>query len=349
MKTYILVICAALVISASAQAQDQAGVQGNAAAGSQTSVSAKEGEATATSSGTGSANAGTKQADASLTGGTELTATLNKPVDASKNRPGDEVTATTAQDVKSAGQVVIPRGSKLIGRVTKAQHRSKGGSAGGSAESQLGVVFERAVLKDGREIPLNATVQAVAAARSAASAGVNTMDARMAGAGGAAASGGAAGGGVLGGVTGTATGSVGTVAGAGGAMSSTVVGGAVSKSASAIGGLNTAGRLTSGSKGVFGLEGLDVTSAAASSGEGSVITSKSRNVRLDGGTQMLLVTSANAAGSAGAVSGPNSAGSLSGAANAAGSVSGAAKKTGDSGADKDAEKVQPPPDAADKR
>lgn len=332
MKTYILVICAALAISASAQAQNQAGVQGNAAAGSQASVSAKDGEATATGSGTGSANAGTKQADTSLAGGTELNATLSKPVDASKNKPGDEVTAATAQDAKSGGQVVIPRGSKLIGRVTQAQPRSKGGSAGGSSDSQLGIVFERAVLKDGREIPLNATVQAVAAARSAAPSGTSGTDVAMTSAGSGAASGRAAGGGLAGGVGGAVTGTVGTVAGASGAVSSTV-GGAVSKSAGATGGLNAAGRLASGSKGVFGMQGLNITSAAAGSADGSVITSTTRNVRLDGGTQMLLVTGANAAGAA------NAAGNASGTANAAGNVGRAGKETGDSADTKPREPV----------
>lgn len=297
MKIHSLIACAALVISASAWAENQAGVQANAATGAQ--ASAPESGASATGSGAASANTGAKGADASLAGGTELNATLAKPVDASKNKPGDTVTATSTQDVKSGGQVIVPKGSKLIGRVTRAQPRTKGGTSGsgsveGSADSQLGIVFERAQLKDGREIPLNATIQAVAA--SAASAGSSGSGVMTTGAG--SGSGAASGGGLVGSVGGAAAGTVGTVAGAGGTVSSNV-GGAISRSAGATGGLNAAGRLTSGSKGVFGLKGFDLSSSAAGSGEATVITSTTRNVRLEGGTNMLLVTGAGAAGSAG--------------------------------------------------
>jgi hypothetical protein len=118
------------------------------------------------------------------------------------------------------------------------------------------------------------------------------------GGGSGAGSAGATGGGLVSTVGGTATGTVGSVAGAGGAVSSNV-GGAISRSAGATGGLNAAGRLTSGSKGVFGLKGLDISSSAAGSGEGSLITSTTRNVRLESGTSMLLVAGASAAGSTG--------------------------------------------------
>jgi type III secretory pathway component EscT len=60
----------------------------------------------------------------------------------------------------------------------------------------------------------------------------------------------------------------------------------------AVGGLNTAGQLTSNSQGVFGLEGLNLNAAAASSSQGSLITSTSKNVHLDSGTQLLLVSRA---------------------------------------------------------
>jgi len=58
----------------------------------------------------------------------------------------------------------------------------------------------------------------------------------------------------------------------------------------ATGGLNAAGHLTSNSQGVFGLEGMSLNSAAANSTQGSLITSSSRNVHLDSGTQLLLVS-----------------------------------------------------------
>jgi hypothetical protein len=62
----------------------------------------------------------------------------------------------------------------------------------------------------------------------------------------------------------------------------------------AVGGLNAAGQLTSNSQGVFGLNGLNLNAAASSATEGSVITSTGKNVHLDSGTRMLLVTQAQA-------------------------------------------------------
>jgi hypothetical protein len=58
--------------------------------------------------------------------------------------------------------------------------------------------------------------------------------------------------------------------------------------------LNTAGQLTSNSRGVFGLNGLNLSSAASNGTQGSIITSAGKNVHLDSGTQMLLVSQAAA-------------------------------------------------------
>jgi len=67
----------------------------------------------------------------------------------------------------------------------------------------------------------------------------------------------------------------------------------------AVGGLNAAGQLTSNSQGVFGLNGLNLNAAGSNATQGSVITSAGKNVHLDSGTRMLLVSEANAgAGSA---------------------------------------------------
>jgi hypothetical protein len=79
---------------------------------------------------------------------------------------------------------------------------------------------------------------------------------------------------------------------AGGAVNSTV--NAAGAARGAVGGLNAAGRLTSNSQGVFGLEGLNLSSAASNSTQGSLITSTGKNVHLDSGTQLLLVSQAQA-------------------------------------------------------
>jgi hypothetical protein len=61
-----------------------------------------------------------------------------------------------------------------------------------------------------------------------------------------------------------------------------------------VGGLNAAGQLTSNSQGVFGLNGLNLNAAASNATQGSVITSAGKNVHLDSGTRMLLVSQAQA-------------------------------------------------------
>jgi hypothetical protein len=62
----------------------------------------------------------------------------------------------------------------------------------------------------------------------------------------------------------------------------------------AVGGLNAVGQLTSNSQGVFGLNGLNLNAAGSNATEGSVITSAGKNVHLDSGTRMLLVSQAQA-------------------------------------------------------
>ena len=253
--------------------------------------------AQATGSASASAQAGPE--DAALAGGTAMNAVLNAPVDSKKAKAGDAVTAHTTEAVKPNGQTVIPKGTKLMGHVTQASSRAKGES-----ESALGVVFDKAILKNGQEITLNAAIQAMAAAQTSAAIGGSDIDA-IGGVGGSAAGSGAAGGrGGIGGVTATAGGAVGVVTNtaasvggaagnaAGGAANATV--GAVGSSKGAIGGLNAAGELTSNSQGVFGLNGLNIVAAGSRDTQGSVITSTGKNVHLDSGTRLLVVTQSEA-------------------------------------------------------
>jgi hypothetical protein len=228
----------------------------------------------------------------SLAAGTTIPATLSKRIDARKEKSGDQVVAKTTQDVRSNSGVVIPRGSRLIGHVTDARAKAKGDS-----ESALGIAFDQAVLKNGQQIPLNASIRALAASANSASANMgdeNFGSASNSSLGGdVAASAPRAGGGLLGGAgnaVGGATSAVGSTAG--GAVNG-VGNTAAGVGANAGGTLNgasrgAAGQLTSQSQGVIGLNGLSLSSAAANSTSGSVITSAGKDVKLDSGTQMLL-------------------------------------------------------------
>lgn len=279
-----------------AAAQSQTGAQAGAQSSGQASVEAGKTQAqslgsTSTSS---SASAQNGEANASLASGSAFNAALSSPVDSKKCKPGDPVNAKTTEAAKSDGKTVIPKGSKLVGHVTQASARSKGES-----ESALGIAFDQAILKNGQEIPLNVMIQALASAENSTSVAGADLDTLGGAAGAAPAGSGMSGGrGALGGVASTAGGAMGTVTNtagaAGGAVHSTAnaAGSVAGTSHGAVGGLNAAGQLTSNSQGVFGLNGLNLNAAASKATQGSVITSAGKNVHLDSGTRMLLVSSA---------------------------------------------------------
>src|SRR5258708_1712838 len=205
MKRTGIVIAVGAFFCLGAAAQPQSGAQAGAQSGSQASVEAgkTKAQASGNASAANSASAQNGQENASLASGTALNAVLNSSIDSKKCKPGDAVNAHTTEAVKSEGKTVIPKGSKLVGHVTQASARAKGES-----ESSLGIVFDKAILKNGQEIPLNAGIQALASAQSSASAAGSDMD-TMGSMGASAAGSGTAGGrGALGGVTSAAGGAV---------------------------------------------------------------------------------------------------------------------------------------------
>jgi hypothetical protein len=253
--------------------------------------------ATVQSAAGGNASGSVSKGDKSVAAdsGATTNAVLSGTLDAKKAKPGDPVTAKTTEATTTSDHTQLPKGTKLLGHVTEAKAAGKG-----EAQSTLGIVFDRAVLKDGREVPINTTVRALAAGEGAAGASGGDAMGSVGGAGHAMGGGGIGGvGGAVGGVGATAGGAIGGVAGgagrvggvAGGATGS--VGSTVGASsrtlaggAGAVGGLNSQGMLSSGSQGVFGLQGVSLAQSA--SGTGSVVTSAGRNVRLESGTRMLL-------------------------------------------------------------
>jgi hypothetical protein len=319
MSKRIFVMALVLALAGTLTAQTTAGSQTNASASGSASVSAdKKGagasagtsvsasqettvakpeekekkpagaQAGAGASGSGSASAETKNMQAALASGTTIEAMLTKSLHAKKNKEGDKVEAKTTSDVKSEGRVVIPKGSKLVGHVTQAKARTKGES-----DSMLGIQFDRALLKDGREVPLNVVIQAVAAAQTAANAdlGPAMQEPILSGSGSGTGSGQASGGG---GLLGGAGGTVGAATGTAGSLGSTVggtVNSTVNTATSATGSVGSTSaltQLTSTTTGVVGLEGLKLDSVASNATQGSVIASDSTNVQLASGTRMLL-------------------------------------------------------------
>lgn len=295
----ILLSTAALGLGVAVQAQTgaQAGMQTNG----QASVQAGEthAQAAGTVSSSSSLSAEGNPINAGLASGTAFNTMLKTPVDSKKSKPGDSFTARTTEDVKANGRTVLPKGTTIIGHVTRASARAKGDS-----ETTLAMTFDHAILKNGQEVPLAVAIQAMASAQTAAST-ESEVDS-IGGVGASTGAGAAAGGhGAVGGLTSTAGSAVGSVrntAATVGGTADAAVRSTVSSttevagtSYGTVGGVNAAGQLSSNSRGVFGLNGLTLSSAADSNTRGSVITSAGKNVHLDSGTRMLIITKASTA------------------------------------------------------
>ena len=197
-----------------------------------------------------------------------INAELNSSLDSKKVKPGDPVTARATETVKSSdGRTILPKGAKLIGRITQAKSRSKGDD-----ESMLALQFDKAMLKEGQAVALsNVTIQAIAppaASSSALSAGPPDTTS------GAPTS------------PGANSPSNPSMSGSRGARPSPGTNESPYPNTGAErGGPNGSGPLPPSSKGVYGLEGLRLGVAATGNGETSVITSA--------GTLQLISDTAN--------------------------------------------------------
>jgi hypothetical protein len=219
----------------------------------------------------------TTGSEASLAGGTVLNAALNSSIDSKKAKPGEQITAHTTETVKSSdGRVILPNGTRLIGHVTQASARSNG-----QGQAMLAIQFDKAVLKDKQEMPLNVVIQAVAApARETSPFNSDTDRPITTGAG--------------------APSSNPSVSGSRGARPENIP----SSDPYPTGSTNGAGGGQSGSsgplpanaRGVYGLDGVRINENA--NGQGTVLTSNGKNVHLDGGTRLLLAVQPQSASAA---------------------------------------------------
>jgi hypothetical protein len=280
-------------VQAGASAQSQITVQTNSS-NAQSSASGSATGSSAASSATSPAVSATTDF-VTLPDGAKIDATLATSLDARWSRPGDDVEVRTEEDIKEDGKVLLKKGTHLVGHVTQAQMR-----AGKQTQSQLGIVFDHAVLKDGEEVPFSATIQALASAQPASPTSADDMMAH----GGAmtAARGPAHGAGLTSGVASTANATAAANGSTGALMNTSTpvplnAGGepnAAPRSSGAVGGLTAAGRLSSGSSGVFGLDGVSIDAASSTAAESSTaqasttIVSATKNIHLDSGTQLLL-------------------------------------------------------------
>lgn len=272
-------------------------VNGGANANAQPNQSKGSDKGSAAAGGTSSG--GVNGASGTLSSGTTLQAELTKSLDAKKAKQGDEVTAKLTQDVKGSGQVVLHKGTKLVGHVTEAQAKTKD-----NGESKLGIAFDKAVLKGGQEMAFTGVIQALAApvqgSLSAAADDGGNLGAGMGSGTGSSMGGGRSGGGIapIGGggnpVNSTLGSATNTVNNTAGSVTNSATG-AVNGSVNQATGVAANGAINSATRGVVGMQGIALNTANTGSAQGSVVSSASRNVKLDTGTQMILQVTGSAA------------------------------------------------------
>jgi hypothetical protein len=195
---------------------------------------------------------------------------LTKSIDAKKVKTGDQVEAKVTQDMKAGnGEIIVPKDTKVIGRVTEAQARSKE-----QKESQVGIAFDRAVLKVGGDMNLPMSIQAIIAPSylSANNSSGGESPGQQQSAGSAS------------GMSQNPTGRVGSM---GGSQAPPTT---ASPSAGPTEGKTGNGAhepITGNTQGVLGIPDTTLANATSAT-QGSVVTSEKNNVKLESGTMMLL-------------------------------------------------------------
>jgi hypothetical protein len=204
--------------------------------------------------------------------GSLIYAELSKSIDSKKAKAGDPVMAKVTQAVLSRGQIAIPKNSKLIGHLTSAKAHSKD-----QPDSELGIAFDRAELKNGTQIPLTTlSIQALGG-----NVGLDQPPSNVAnGTGGAVPGPGMSG----------PHGNTGMNAPTGGTTSNnypsanTDATGSDVSAGTSTGPSSDSGRLNGASRGVVGISGVKLQSQP----QGGVVAASGKNVKLDSGTQMVL-------------------------------------------------------------
>ena len=92
----------------------------------------------------------------SFPAGTIIPIELSKSLDVRKTKVGDKVEARLPADFLAHGKIVIPRETKVFGHVTDVKAHSKD-----SPGSKVGIAFDNMVMKKGGEVPIQVVIQAV--------------------------------------------------------------------------------------------------------------------------------------------------------------------------------------------
>jgi hypothetical protein len=197
--------------------------------------------------------------------GTELRVELEKTVDAKKVKPGDPVLAKTMDELKSGTEVIAPRGAKIIGHVVAAEPHEK------NSPSRLEIAFDKLDLGNGSAIPMKASIQALEKPVNYAPMASDNMGGQQPGNAPMAS-----GTGRMGGMT---PGGMGQPSGAQNPGNPGNPGAMPSQ--------NAPSSISPNAQGVIGMSDVSLSAGPT---QDSVLTSEKHNVKLDGGTQMILRT-----------------------------------------------------------
>jgi hypothetical protein len=206
--------------------------------------------------------------------GTAFNASLDATLDTRKAKAGALVTAETSEDVTYQRCLIFPKGTKIVGHVVRV---TAGGR--GRAGSAIFIQFDKASVKDGQDVILNAGIQALAVGAVAPMPSSSPKDGA------------------------TSTQAVPVLQDSAGSPESSdalVVSTLYQEPRSTQrpprlrglapeGGLNSEGLFTADSKGAFGRPDLKIYTPTSEGSRGSVLVSSRKNMHLDAGTHLLLV------------------------------------------------------------
>jgi hypothetical protein len=203
--------------------------------------------------------------------GSVIPVQLTKSIDAKKTKSGDEVVAQVTQDMKTdSGDVIVPKGTKVVGHVTEVQARNKE-----QKESEVGIVFDHAMMKNGA-MQMPSSIQAIIAPPNANSANSNSsgydQPVGVGGGGSPSSPGGGRSAGMGGGSAAPAASNMPSSAGVSAPQTGT----------------SSHGPISTKTEGVVGISDLNLTTAAPTPSQGSLVSSEKNNVKLESGTLMLL-------------------------------------------------------------
>ena len=187
--------------------------------------------------------------------GTLIRVKLEKPIDARKAQPGDQVIAKTMDDLKSNPAKLASKGCAVVGHIVAAVPHQ------GNSASTLRIVFDKLVMKNGSEVALPATILALGYPDEFVMMDDSAMVNAMGGSG-----------------TQQPLGTSGMVAG----------GNPTSYEGQRLPGTipkNPDAELPLHATGVIGISDLALSQGTA---QDSVLTAQKKNVKLDDGTQMIL-------------------------------------------------------------